>query len=63
MLKVNCFLKIRFNKNELTLRAEKIKTLHMIENGPKRSIRICFQLRIFTLSLHTEMVKESKLNK
>ena len=61
MLKVNCFLKIRFNKNELTLKAEKIKTLHMIET--KWSITICFQPRIFTLSLHTEMVRESKLKK
>ena len=61
MLKVNCFLKIRFSKNELTLWAEKIKTLHMIET--KWSIRICFHPRIFTLCLHTEMVRESKLKK
>ena len=57
MQKLNCILKILFNYDELTPRAEKIKTLHTIET--KWGIRICCQARILTLCSHIEKVRES----
>ena len=57
MQKVNYILKIWFCDDELTLRAEKFKTLHIIET--QWGIRICCQPRIFTLCSRTEKVRES----
>ena len=57
MQRVNCFLKILFNYDELTPRAEKIKTLHTIET--KWGIKICYQTRTFTLCSHVEKIRES----
>ena len=48
--KLNCVLKIRFNKDQLTPRAEKIKLLHAIK--AKWSIRIYCQARISTVFTH-----------
>ena len=56
MQKLNCILKILFNNDELTPRAEKIKTLHTIET--KWGIRFGYQPIILTLCLHREKVKE-----
>ena len=47
MQNLNCILKIPFNNDELILRAEKIKTCHMIET--KWGIRNCCQARVITL--------------
>ena len=47
MQKLKCVLKIGFNNDELTPRAEKIKTLHAIET--KWSTRIYCQARILTV--------------
>ena len=48
MQKLNCILKILFNNEEITSRAEKIKTLHTVET--KWGIRICCDTMILTLS-------------
>ena len=57
MQKLNCIIKILFNNDELTTRAEKIKTLHTIET--KWSISISSRARILTLCSHKEKVRES----
>ena len=50
--KLNYVLKIRFNNDELTPLAKKIKTLHAIET--KWGIRIYCQARIFTVFTQRE---------
>ena len=55
MQKLNRILKIIFNYDEITPRAEKIKTFHTIET--KWDIRICCQARILTLCSHIEKGK------
>ena len=55
--KLNSILKILFSNDELTPRAEKIKTLHTSEI--KWGIGICCQARILTLCSNIEKVRES----
>ena len=50
--KLSCVLKMRFNNDELTLWAEKIKSLHAIK--AKWGIRIYCQVSIFTLFTQRE---------
>ena len=59
MQKLNCILKILFNNDELTPRAEIIKALHTIKT--KWGIRICCQVRILTVCSHIEKIRESML--
>ena len=44
MRKLNCVLKVLFNKDEPTLRAKKIKTFHTIDT--KWGIRNCCQTKL-----------------
>ena len=59
MQKINCILKILFNNDELTPRAEKIQSLHMIEI--KWDIRFYCKVSILTLCSHREKVRESMI--
>ena len=50
MQKLSCVLCVRLSNDELTTRAEKVKTLHAMET--KWDIRIYCKARIFTVFTH-----------